>query len=164
MMLEEGMARWQDEFPLAASFKSICVLAAKQNNGYAVTEYGRTRYFGDILKHPTTTQYKKAERDLVNHRIQSPAASLLNRTLVLVYQMKQELLEKKQIEDDDFYLACTVHDSCTYMVRDEYVSWFKSCLLKYMHRPVPEFNGYVFPADCGIGKTWFGAESNSKEK
>jgi DNA polymerase I-like protein with 3'-5' exonuclease and polymerase domains len=164
MMLEEGMRRWANEFPLAASFKLSCVSEAKKNNGYAITEYGRARYFGDILKNPTTSQFKKAERDLVNHRIQSPSASLLNRTLILIEEMKQELVQSNQIQWDDFYLACTVHDSCTYMVKDEYVPWFKECLMKYMHRPVPEFNNHVFKADCGVGKTWFEAENNSKVK
>lgn len=164
MMLEEGMARWQQEFPLAATFKTLCVEQAKKNNGYAVTEYGRARYFGDILKNPASTQYKKAERDLVNHRIQSPSASLLNRTLIMMQEIKEDLVAKNQLDYNDFYLACTVHDSCTYMVKDEYVPWFKDVLMSVMHRPVPEFNNHVFTADCGVGKTWYDAENNSKSK
>ena len=160
-MVRKGIDRWRQQYPVAAGFKDRVVREAIDAGGWSYSEFGKPRYFGPILENEKSKGYKEAIRELVNHRIQSPSASVLNRSLITLHVFKKRLVSEKRLEWHDYRPVMCVHDSLAYLVKRKRVEWFTEVLKRVLHRPIPELNGAVFPAEIGVGDTLAEAEAKA---
>jgi len=100
--------------------------------GIIVTPFGRRRQFiGDRV---ATQSY--------NHKIQSCAGDILSTSTIKVHRRIPRLLK------------LTIHDEILLSVPEEAVEYWKGELVRIMEEPVPQMDGYSFPASVSTGKNW----------
>lgn len=122
------------------------------------SRFGRERRLPE-LNSPDGPKQGHAEREAVNFKIQSPAASLTTRTMIEI----RKWLRLYNIGPDRVRLLFPVHDAIIYGVHKDLVNWFKECFRSVAERHIPEY-GKSFRMDIGVGRTWAEAEKNSKAK
>ena len=128
-------------------------------NGCVVKSvFGRCRYLPDLTSNNQALR-EAAEREATNFKIQSTAASINTRTIILI----QQVLDKYKIGPDKVRFLITVHDANIWGVQKKLVPWFKEVFRTVAQRPIPEIQGKSFPISIGVGPTWADAEINSKE-
>lgn len=160
-MLQTGMRRFNERFSGVAEFLGTVPDIARRQGCVYVTRFGRERRIGDVLLERDRYTRKKAEREITNFSIQSPASSINIRTLNMVNGQLISWMENGSLVEGDIFLINTVHDSGTYDVANKYVGWFMKALKGIAERVVPEY-GMSFPVDIGTGKSWAEAEADSK--
>jgi uracil-DNA glycosylase family 4 len=153
-MLNAGMASWKERFSGVGRFIDLTPDNVRAKGGIATNVFGRERHFGTSLNAPNEWERGKAERECVNFFIQSVAASLTNRTIIVIDKM----LAEYDIGEDVVCLVNTVHDSVAYEVKDSHVEWFMKALEAISQTPYPELGNAVFKIDCGYGQNWTDAE------
>ena len=157
-MLTLGMKRWRSRFKGVSTFIDESPDIIRMNNSIAVSIYGRERHFGGALSLADDYQREAAEREGLNFRIQSVAASLTNRLINRVGTVLDTYIEQGKLQWDDIVLVNTVHDSVAYECKDKYVPWFTSVLRAAAEYPVALLNHEVFHMDIGTGVSWGEAE------
>lgn len=156
-MLNAGMARWKARFKGVSDFIEFTPDRVRSTGGTATNVFGRERHFGNELQHPEEWKREAAGREAINFFIQSPAASITNRTIINV----DRVLAEHGIKDSDVCLVNTVHDSVIYEVKDHLVSWMEGVLRVVAAMPYPELKGASFKMDIGSGRNWTDAEMAS---
>lgn len=158
-MYNEGDARWKARFKNTGTFIKETPSSVRNNEAIATSIFSRRRHFGKRLRDPTIWARKRAEREAINHFIQSPAGGITNRTIATIgTHLQYFIYVTKQIKFEDICLINTVHDSIGYECKEYLVDWFVPILKKIATRPIPEFNNFRFPVNVGVGNSWAEAE------
>ncbi|MBL8014425.1 MAG: hypothetical protein JNN05_11320 [Candidatus Omnitrophica bacterium] len=105
--------------------------------GYSDSYYGRRRFLADINS-PNISARKKAERQCINHQIQSTAADIVKMSMVKLHQA-------------GFVMNVQLHDGILFTVPDESLETAKAQIKSIMET---EINGLKFPVTIRSGKTW----------
>lgn len=130
---------------------------ARCRGNKVVTIFGREIIIPD-LSHKDEFKRAAAERSATNVSIQSPAGAICIRTM----NFMRNVLNEVGVGIDKVKLRITVHDSITYGVHKDYVSWFDETFRNVASRPIPELGGIQLPVESGWGATWAEAERNAK--
>lgn len=120
--------------------------------------FGRDRHIPKLLASNEHVR-KHAERECTNHQIQSPAASILTRT---VCRVRDAVLTEGLSPQTDIRLLTCVHDSALWGVRRNLLEFTKPLVIEAAEVPVLELNNKVFPIAMGVGRSWADAEKDSK--
>jgi len=153
-MLNKGMARWKARFKGVGAFIDNTPNEARAFGGTCTHAFGRERHFGPRLNMTNDYERGAAEREAVNFKIQGPASSITNRTIIGV----DDVLAQHNVGDHLVCLINTVHDSVGYEVRDSHVEWFIDALRTISGQPFKELGGASFRMDIGRGQVWSDAE------
>lgn len=157
---KEFLARFWEEYPAIRQFKDTCVDEALCNNCTAVSIFGRERHLPHLLASNPAKQ-AHAERECVNFHIQSPAASILTRS---VCRISQEIERRGLSLQRDARLLTAVHDSGMFGALLRYVEMVAQMIKECAEAPVPEIQNRSFPISMGVGRTWAEAEKDSKRE
>lgn len=145
-------------YPRIRQFQGEVLDVALVNRCTVRSRFGRERHLPE-LTYSDMIKRSHAEREAINFKIQSAAASLTTRTMLEI----QSVLKHYSVGQDSVRLLFPVHDAILYGVRDDLVEWFKECFRNVAQRTIPEY-GKGFRIDVGAGRTWAEAEKNSKSK
>lgn len=157
-MLNEGMINFRERFIGVTNFIENIPNTVRSFNCTAQSVFGRQRRFLNILNSSNERERAEAERQCINFFVQSPAASITNRTIVET----DKILEQFHINENIICLLLTVHDSVLYCVQNSYVSWFIETLRLIAERPHPELNNSTFKFAIGSGISFCEAEINAE--
>lgn len=116
---------------------------------------------GGTLNAPNEWARKEAERQAVNGSIQSPANSVTVRTLNAVDAHLIELINSRDLTEDELFLILTIHDSGAWEVQDKHLDWFIPKLREIASRKVPQLDDFQFTMKIGVGDSWSEAELNA---
>jgi DNA polymerase-1 len=158
----KGVVRWRQLFPAVAQFQEDTPNLGRKGGGILTTRFGRERRFQARLTDSNEGRRKAAEREALNFRCQSPAASVTNRTIGLIHHEVMKFVKSNQLKEDDVIFTNTVHDSIAYFVRKHLTKWFiKEVFYPIANREIDEYYGFRFPIGIGVGANWAEAEINS---
>ena len=145
-------------FPRIRQFQAELLDTALVNGCIVRSRFGRERRLPELISSDPIKR-SHAEREAINFKIQSPAASLTTRTMIEI----RKWLKHYDVGYDKVRLLFPVHDALLYGVRDDLVEWFRECFHRCAQRTIPEYNKN-FLMDVGVGRSWAEAEKNSKKK
>ena len=152
------VANWHKRFPGIRQFQAELLDTALVNGCMVRSRFGRERRLPELVSSDAIKRCH-AEREAINFKIQSPAASLTTRTMIEI----RNWLKYYEVGADKVRLLFPVHDAVLYGVRNDLVEWFKECFHRCAQRTIPEY-GKGFLMDVGAGHSWAEAEKNSKAK
>lgn len=148
---------WHKRFSRIRPFQQDILDVAVSNGCTVRSRFGRERHLPELTSGDGMRR-SHAEREAINFKIQSPAASLTTRTMIEI----RKCLKHYRVGQDRVRLLFPVHDAILYGVRDDLVNWFKECFQRCAQRTIPEY-GKGFLMDVGAGRSWAEAEKNSKQ-
>lgn len=142
--MEAFVNAWFDIYPFVKRFEQQILMQAR-TQGYIMTPFGRVRHLSHINS-DNIKLHARAERQAINHIIQSTAADFTLLSLIQIHKLLHGL---------DAYLVNTVHDSIMLTAN-------KSLLpdLLYKIKYVMEsynfswMRGIPMKVDISIGKNW----------
>ena len=152
----EFVENYMNEFTCIRDFISDTPDFARANNCTMQSVFGLERRLPQ-LKSKEDGKRKHAEREMVNFLAQSPASSVMMRTMNIV----RRVLKEYNIPLTDVRPVNTVHDSGAYGVRVELVEWLDQTVRTIASRPIPELKNHEFKIKAGWGPSWASAEGNS---
>lgn len=155
--VREFLGSFREDYPGIGSYIESVPHRAKMDGNKVESVFGRVRHLPGL----SSTEMKiraEAERQAVNHTIQSPAGTITIRTANMVDKM----LEEKEVPEEEVGYVLGVHDSLIYDIADEHLSWFIPELKRIATRPIVELGNYSFPIDIGVGQTWARADLAAK--
>lgn len=153
----EFIRRFHQKHPRIGAFQQEVLDTALSNGCTVRSRFGRLRHLPD-LNTSDKPRRGHAEREAVNFKIQSAAASITTRTMIEI----RNVLRHYDVGQDQVRLLFPVHDSILYGVRRHLVDWFRDCFRAVAERPIPEYDNKSFRINIGTGRTWAEAERNSK--
>lgn len=127
---------YKKNIPEIEEFKRQEIKSARIR-GYSETFYGRKRFLKDILS-PVESDRKKAERRVVNHKIQGSGADIVKFSLVALH-------------NEGFIINTMLHDGILLTVPDDKLDEIINRVREIMEQ---EINGMKFSVSIKIGKTW----------
>lgn len=156
--VQQFIRGFRTTYPGIAAYIDSVPHMARINNCTVESVFGRARHIPELESSDQGVR-GEAERQAVNHTIQSPAGTITIRTANMV----GDYLADKNIPPEDIGYILQVHDSLIYDIKLEHLKWFVPKLREIASRPIPELGGYRFPVDIGVGSTWAKAELAAKE-
>lgn len=158
-MLTEGLKAWKKKFHGIGDYIDNFPDIVRGRMGIATSVFGRERRIKNRLNGPDEYIRGEAEREAINFTVQSPAGSITNRTIGLIYLVVRNLIDQGIIQEGDIRLVNTVHDSVIYQVKEHLSQWFiDNILIPVGSRPIPELNNHRFKMDVGTGLSWASTE------
>lgn len=130
------MASYKERIPEIEAFK-LKVIEKVRITGYTETHFGRRRFLPDILS-PNVGLRKKAERRVINTKIQGTGADIVKFALV-------------DLHSKGFIIDAMVHDGILLTASDTKIELSLSQIKKTMEI---EIEGMKFTVSCKVGKTW----------
>ena len=144
---------WKEFAQLKQHMKRIPKLIDKQ--GFIRNVFGRKRRFNLQEASRTRGGLNHVYREGLNFEPQS-CASEVNTWAALQAQKRYKKLRMRAS------VILLVHDSVMVEAPDNEVIVAARILHEEMSRPVPELKNHSFPAEMGIGQTWYEAEVDAK--
>lgn len=126
---------------------------ARWNNNTVESIFGLERHL-PMLNASDKGKRKAAEREAINFTAQSPANSVMMRTMNMI----RNVLVENNIGLDIIRPINTVHDSGAYGVRKDHLEWFDQVVRVVGARPIPEMKDHCFKLKAGSGLNWTQAE------
>lgn len=158
-----GINRFHSMYPSVREYMSLIPdITRKQDNTF-ISVMGRERHMGDALNSRDPKKRGKAERELVNFTVQSPAAQITIDTMSLIRKQLKKFREQGQLKRSHARIVNTVHDSLMTEFHKKIQSWMLTLMKTTAERTIPELGGRVFTVDLGVGKTWAEAESKTNK-
>jgi len=158
-----GINRFHNMYPSVREYMALIPdLTRKQDNTF-ISVMGRERHMGDALNSRDPKKRGKAERELVNFTVQSPAAQITIDTMSIIHRQIKKFREQGQLKKSHVRIVNTVHDSLMTEFHAKLQAWTLSLMKTTAERPIPELGGRIFTVDLGIGKTWAEAESKTNK-
>lgn len=161
--VDRGIGRFHMMYPSVREYMSLIPDITRRQDNTFISVMGRERHMGDALNSRDPKKRGKAERELVNFTVQSPAAQITIDTMSILHRQLKKFQDQGQLKKSHARIINTVHDSLMTEFHEKIQSWVLSLMKTTAERPIPELGGKVFTVDLGVGKTWSEAESKTNK-